>query len=179
MAITITMTSNDLGSVVAVSDVRAVFDVALVAGNPWLLVLATGDVGNCVSCSMVTALEVRTVFCVEAGVLSVVGSDTSLIVTSDTSVVVTGDAWLVLVTGDVGVCGCCEVMTMSGGHSRSLSQKVTSASCTQSEPWEGKNSRTNLGIEVLLVYDRHTLIKDEQEVVSMGLIKTCLPSSNT
>ena len=120
---------NDFGSVVAVSDVRAVFgDVTvLVAGNRF--VLATGVVGKCGGDSMVTVSNGRGVFgnvAVAAkpwllvlaegksvGSSMVTASDVRTVfdvrvscddvfsvVGSDASLVVTGDGWMVLNIGD-------------------------------------------------------------------------------
>ena len=159
-----TVIPNDLGSVVAVPDVSAVFGDVAVAGNPLLLVLAEGaSVGS----SMVTATDVRAVFDVEVwcgdGVFSVVGSDASLVVTGDAwLVLVTGNPWLVLVTDGVGVCSGGKVRTMSCEQGDLLPQ-ITSARCTQSESGDRKNCKVNT--DTVVLYGKHNLTKESQEVV--------------
>ena len=55
------------------------------------------------------------------------------------------------------------VMTISSGHVTPLPMKVTSATCTQSEPGESLNRRTSTGIVVL--GDKHTRTKEVQDVI--------------
>ena len=56
------------------------------------------------------------------------------------------------------------VMTISGGHVTPLPKKVTSATCTQSEPGESLNRRISIGIVVAV--DKHTRTKEVQDVIS-------------
>ena len=133
-----------------------------------------GDVGFSATDMLVRAVFGVKVICCDV-VFSVIGMLVRALAVFGVNVIcgdvvfcVVGSAtWLVLI-GDVGGIGNCEVMTMSGGQMLSSFQKVISATCTQSEPGEGKNRRLITCTETLA--GKHNLTRELQEVMVLSTL---------
>ena len=79
--------------------------------------------------------------------------------------------------GSVVVGGGGAVMTISGRQVGLLPQKITSARCTQSEPGGSENRKVNTC--ALVLYGKHNLTRESQEVILGMVLATGDPSSTT